>query len=215
MPKKKKPNPADALPGLLGKVIQGEKFAEERFWEQMRLTVHMYSVTNCRKLSIKPENADDIGHESLIKVINKFDTLIEIENLGAWLSRITYNEAINFIRKQKNRNLEVSLDQPFNGSDDETNTLLNYIVMEDRDVYNKVEARNILSLAQEIILTVSKEKQDVYRLYIQGYTQKEIAEETSLPRTTVNNHIKRTKDIINERIKEIFETDSNSFNRGN
>ena len=80
-------NPATLRKGFEGMVRQ---YSEQLYWQVRRLvTVH--------------EDADDVLQNALLKAWNSIATFKGDSKLLTWLSRIAINEALDFLRRQKNR----------------------------------------------------------------------------------------------------------------
>lgn len=81
-------NPATRRRGFEAIVRQ---YSEKLYWQVRRIT-------------ITHEDADDVMQNSFLKAWNSLDSFKGESKIYTWLSRIAINEALDFVRKQKNRN---------------------------------------------------------------------------------------------------------------
>jgi len=62
-----------------------------------------------RRIIVSHENTDDVVQEVFLKCWNKLNSFNRESKLSTWIYRVAYNEAIQWIRKNKNNNnLEIS-----------------------------------------------------------------------------------------------------------
>jgi RNA polymerase sigma-70 factor (ECF subfamily) len=76
-------------------LIAGEPQALERFVEHFRSKVFHYSWLMCGR----PEDAEEVAQETLLKVFQSFDQLREPEHVRAWVFRIAKNACLMQRRK--------------------------------------------------------------------------------------------------------------------
>lgn len=86
------------LEELISRIAKKSKDALEEFYQEFGKTIFCvaFSVCKCKR------DADEIVNDVLIKVWNCANSLQEVENLKAWLYRVTLNSAINKIKSRKN-----------------------------------------------------------------------------------------------------------------
>ncbi len=182
------------LPVLMDRALSGDSHAEEELWQQMIKVVHKYSEIICQKKHVGESEVEDIVQNSMISIMsvlrNTPSRLQAIGKWSSWLYRVVDNKVNDHLRWIRNRQT-ISLDKSFNDSEENTATLLDFLPSNVSGPEDKAGQRQMIKAAIKLISGLSKERQDVFRLYIQGMTQKEIAEHTGLPQTTVNNYIYR------------------------
>ena len=128
---------------------------------------------------------------SIMSVLRNTPSRLQaIGKWSSWLYRVVDNKVNDHLRWIRNRQT-ISLDKSFNDSEENTATLLDFLPSNVSGPEDKAGQRQMIKAAIKLISGLSKERQDVFRLYIQGMTQKKIAEHTGLPQTTVNNYIYR------------------------
>src|ERR1039457_7172148 len=76
-------------------LLAGETDAFERFVDHFRSKVFHYSWLMCGR----PEDAEEVAQETLLKVFENFDQLREPERVRAWIFRIAKNACLMQRRK--------------------------------------------------------------------------------------------------------------------
>ncbi|MHC1716363.1 MAG: RNA polymerase sigma factor [Candidatus Dojkabacteria bacterium] len=145
-----------------------------------------------RVLYINTEDAEDILQEVFIKAyrnINSYNSQYKFSN---WIYRIAHNEAINFLRKNKNRKLEVAND-PDNPIFDDIASELD-IEKEYIDSCSKDEI-------EKHIHSLEPKYRDVVILkFMEEKDYNEISEILHIPSGTVGSLISRAKVKLRELI---------------
>lgn len=75
--------------------------------------VSQYSETlywKIRRLVLTHDNADDVLQETFIKAWTNLDSFQGKSKISTWLYRIAVNEALDFLRKQRNQQPSVDID---------------------------------------------------------------------------------------------------------
>lgn len=141
--------------------------------------------------------AEDLFQEVLIKAYAKLDDLVEIEEPGAWLSRVMYNLFIDERRRFARRRVRLVDEgmlagdglEGLPGPDDPAH---------DRERYDKF-MRLDRALAQ-----LSDEHRLVVMLHdTEGYTMEEIQQLTDVPVGTIKSRLHRAR----ARLREILDAD--------
>src|SRR5271166_1704657 len=89
-------------------LLAGEQDAFERFVDHFRSKVFHYSWLMCGR----PEDAEEVAQETILKVFENFDHLREPERVRAWVFRIAKNACLMQRRKSVFAPAhEVSLDE--------------------------------------------------------------------------------------------------------
>lgn len=92
------------LEELISRIAEKRKDALEEFYREYGKTIFCVALSVCKSKT----DADEIVDDVLIKVWNSATSLKGVENLKAWLYRVTLNIAIN---KVKSRKKETALDE--------------------------------------------------------------------------------------------------------
>ena len=114
-----------------------------------------------RRIVITHENTDDVVQEVFIKCWNKLNTFNGKSKLSTWIYRVTYNEAIQWIRKnRKEYHLNISEIQ----TDNQPTT----------NIFHK-DADEISILLEKAILQLPEKQKVVFQLkYFEDFSYKEI-----------------------------------------
>ena len=114
-----------------------------------------------RRIVISHENTDDVVQEVFIKCWNKLNTFNGKSKLSTWIYRVTYNEAIQWIRKnRKEYHLNISEIQ----TDNQPTT----------NIFHK-DADEISILLEKAILQLPEKQKMVFQLkYFEDLSYKEI-----------------------------------------
>lgn len=132
-------------------------------------------------------DAEDIVQESFVKVFQKLHTFKGDSTLGAWIKRITINNALNHIRKNKR------------------------VIMEDLNTQPDVPApqveKNSLPLDPKRIHQAIKQLPEGCRVVfnlrlLEGFQHKEIADFMGITESTSKTQYRRAKQLLQKALKE-------------
>ena len=114
-----------------------------------------------RRIVISHENTDDVLQEVFIKWWNKLNTFNGKSKLSTWIYRVTYNEAIQWIRKNKKEH-HLSI------TEIQTNNLPT------SNIFHK-DANEISILLEKAILQLPEKQKIVFQLkYFEDLSYKEV-----------------------------------------
>ena len=114
-----------------------------------------------RRIVISHENTDDLVQEVFIKCWNKLNTFNGKSKLSTWIYKVAYNEAIQWIRKNRK-------EYQLNISEIQTNNLPT------TNIFHK-DADEINILLEKAILQLPEKQKMVFQLkYFEDLTYKEI-----------------------------------------
>ena len=146
-----------------------EKTLKE-IYDQYASIVH----SRCRFILKSEEEAWDITQEVFIKLIHKYDGIENKQALLAWLLRTGTNKCISHLRKKKGEafNEEYHGDEKKSFSHD-----------------NRTLNRSIIDM---LLKPLDKRTQEIlFYLYVDGYTQEEVAELTGMGQSTIRKYLTR------------------------
>ena len=144
----------------------------------------------------KPE-AEDLFQELLIKAFGKLDELADIEEPGAWLSRVMYNLFVDQHRRFARQRMHIVAESQLPGDG------LEGLPGGDDPVANN-ERRQRLTRLDAALQQLSEEQRIVVLLHdTEGYKIKEIQELTGTPAGTVKSRLHRAR----ARLREILVAD--------
>ena len=134
------------------------------------------------------EDAEDIVHDTFVKVLTNLDKFDENGSLDGWIKKITVNTAINaYYKKKKTEN-----------------------TIEINDVEEQIATVSIAPndfLSEKILLQFINELPDGYRTIfnmfeIDGYSHKEISDLTGSSYSTVRSQLFKAKRALKKRIEQ-------------
>ncbi|MCD6109490.1 RNA polymerase sigma factor [bacterium] len=130
--------------------------------------------------------AEDILQETFIKIyrnLNKFDQSLKF---SSWAYRITHNESINHIRKEKET-------IPIETDDTETENLIN-ILGSETDIQEETATKELATQIRKAIKKLPKKYQDVLILYyLEDKDYQEISDILKKPKATIGTLLSRAK----------------------
>lgn len=176
---------------LLERIAEGDQSALSALYDK-HATV-LYSII-VRILKEKAE-AEDVLQEVFIKIwehAEMYDR--QLGNVGAWLTRIARNRAVDRLRSRnyRTRSMESDIEE--------------YHEYFAADISHNPEHRAILSAQQEEILialtSLSKEQKELIEFaYFRGFTQSELAEHFHLPLGTVKTRMRTAMSILRQKLR--------------
>lgn len=154
----------------------------------------MYSTA--LRLTKKPQDAQDLVQETLLKAYRAYANFQEGTNLKAWLFRILTNSYINIYRYKKRRPREVDVDN--------SDTMFLYHKLrgsEAADVTESVEDSFLETITDEDISQAVQDLPDQYKEVvlladIEGLSYAEIAEILEIPPGTVMSRLHRGRKAL-------------------
>ncbi len=150
-----------------------------------------------RKIVYNDDDARDIVQETLFKAYRSIKKFKQQSKFSTWLFQIGYNESINFIKKHKRRK---QIERNLNLSN----------ISDNRNSSGKSIEASELNDDIEILLKKLKEEQRIalHLLYDEDKSYLEIAEIMEMPINTVKSHIRRGKEILRQKLSEIYDPDT-------
>ncbi len=172
---------------------------------ERNLRLVVYIAKKFESTGVGVEDLISIGSIGLIKAINTFKPDKNIK-LATYASRCIENEILMYLRKNSNRRVEISIDEPLNVDWDGNELLLSDILGTDSDViYQNIENevdRELLSIALEKLSTREKTIMELRFGVKSGVskTQKEVADMLGISQSYISRLEKR---IIGKLKKDI------------
>lgn len=172
----------------------------------------VYFIVN--KLNISPSDVDDAvsaGFFGLLKAVRTFNASKSI-HFATYATTCINNEILMYLRKNKKRANDVSLDAPIHTDEDGHELILGDLLPSTtKSAIDEIEEREILARAFSIILNALKPKQKLVMLYkLAGFTQARIAEFLNISQSYICRIEKKSsikvKSIFNnfQQFKEVF-----------
>jgi len=152
-----------------------------------------------RFTGVSHQCAEDILQESFFKIyrnLNNFDNNLKF---SSWAYRITHNEAINYIRKHKNKtDKTVSIDAE---NSDSINLL--EVLASDENVQIAAESKELQAKVRQILKKMKKKYQEVLILkYLEDQDYNEISDILKKPMGTIATLMNRAKKQFKQLAKE-------------
>lgn len=196
-------------PEAEGELIQRMEYDKEAanklIEHNLRLVV--YIAKKFENTGIGLEDLISIGTIGLIKAIHTYKTDKNIK-LATYASRCIENEILMHIRKNSNRRLEISMDEPLNTDWDGNELLLSDVLGTDEDtVYKNIEASEDSKIIKEAISKLNRREQTIIKMRFgldgkEEKTQKEVADILGISQS----YISRLEKKIIKRLKKEIET---------
>lgn len=170
-------NPTDQL---VKRCVKNDRKAQVALYQKM--SPKMLGV--CRRYTKSLEDAEEVLGNGFIKVFKNIKDFRFKGSFEGWVRKIMVNEAINFIRYQKNMFVE------FN---DQFNNLGHEQLNENLDVQELFDMINELPMGYRT----------VFNLYaIEGYPHKQIAEMLGVTESTSKSQLRKARKLLQEKIIE-------------
>lgn len=159
--------------GWLYDIANGDQKAFRRFFHSYKNKIYSFSFSFTRSAEV----AEEITQDVFIKVWTNRESLMEIENMDAWLSTITRNLCFNYLKKMAlERKLAEELLKTQTIAEQSVEQYVSY-----KDRKNQLaEALNQLSPQQRLVFTLNRDK---------GLKNEEIAHQLHLSPNTVKTHM--------------------------
>jgi len=130
--------------------------------------------------------AEDIMIKGFTRVFAKIDQYSGSGSFEGWIRRIMVNEALGYLRKNKNMYLEVDIQKAEYQAD--------YQLID-----NTLEAEELVLMINELPMGY----RSVFNLYaIEGYSHKEIAEQLEISENTSKSQLSRARVILQKKLVE-------------
>lgn len=164
---------------LVKQCRKGDSKAQRDLYE--KYAPQMLSV--CKRYVRSLEDAEEVLSNAFIKVFTKIDQYTGDGALGGWIRRIMVNEALNFIRYQKN--LFVEIEEENHGDVSHTSEA------------DQIDADHLLTMIDELPTGY----RTVFNLYgIEGYTHKEIGEMLGISENTSKSQLSKARKHLQQRL---------------
>jgi len=144
-------------------------------------------------------DAEDITQEIFLKVFKSIKNFNGSSSFYTWLYRISVNECIDLIKKNK-KVIQFSTDAPINVNDDEIERDIKDTGRSPEEEYEIIELRKEIEKA---LNHLSQEHRTMIVLRdIQGFSYEEIAVMLKTPEGTVKSRINRARNALKELLKD-------------
>ena len=141
----------------------------------------------CLRYTSSTNDARDVLQEAFIKVFSKIDNYSFKGSFEGWIRRIVVNTALDFIRKNKKMQLNLSIED------------VGYGLKKNQFVVEDLTAKELMKIIQNIPAGY----RTIFNMYaIEGYSHKEIAQELEISENTSKSQLSRARAVIKKLLNE-------------
>ncbi|MFW6108620.1 MAG: RNA polymerase sigma factor [bacterium] len=186
---------------LLERALEGDGEAEERLWAWVLGFCYHAARALCRRQGLRSDLVDDVVQDAMHGLIHLRYPVRKLEGARdrlAYLYTVVRNSVHTQGRRLRRRQPEkVSLDQLRDPDDDRPWTLAELFAHGD-DPAADAELAELHDFVEAQLDDLPKETAEVFRLHIQGLTQREIADRTGTKFGTVATWVHRTRKRLDQ-----------------
>lgn len=183
---------------------------ERRIAEQNRLISEVIQRERSRLRAFVRKRIDDEGdaedilQDVFYELVETYRLMQPVEQVGAWLFRVTRNRIIDFFRKKRPESFET---WPSPGTNDEDALLLESLLPSPDDGPDAAYARSVLLEEFDAALEeLPAEQREVFIAHeIEGRSFKELADETGLNLNTLLSRKRYAVLHLRRRLQEIYD----------
>lgn len=177
--------------------------------EQFRVIIQEYRklVSHIvHRLVDNPADREELGQEIFIKIFKNLPSFKFQSNMATWITKITYNACLNFMRKKK---IPLYDDQihalPIEGESAGHQNGIE-MVLSPTDLQDDALIKNEVSdfLYQEINALPVQYRKIITFYHLNQKSHKEIGELMKLPEGTIKSYLFRARKILKERLLEKY-----------
>lgn len=171
---------------LIRKCKQGDPQSQSQLYNKYAPIL----MAICLRYARNQEDAEDILHDSFVKILTNIDKVDENWAYVGWMKTIVVNTAINAYREKIKTGVSVDIDEM-------------------QDAIKDVRLATNDFLSQELLMKCISELPDGYRtvfnLYeIDGYSHLEISEMTGISYSTVRSQLFKAKRALKKKIENLL-----------
>ena len=139
--------------------------------------------SRCLSFTSNPENAKDLVHDIFLKIYINYHSFKGNSDIYTWIYRITTNECINYLKKNRKKNLNIILHEDISDFIEQPKTVDSHLFI------------------KEIIKGFDKNMQKIGILYFyEDLNQEEIANMLNISRRTVGRKLQKLKIKLKNRL---------------
>ncbi len=183
-----------------------EKSKEKMIIHNLRLVI--YIAKKFENSIVNIEDLTSIGSLGLIKAVNSFKPSKNIK-FATYASRCVENEILMFLRKQSNKNIDISIDDALSvDSDGNELNLIDILYTDEYEVSKNIEEESEKQILWQSIHTLNnREKQIILMRFglngIPEKTQKEVADQIGISQSYISRLEKRIFKKLKKEIERI------------
>jgi RNA polymerase sigma factor (sigma-70 family) len=163
---------------ILDRCIRGDLKAQEHLYKNY----YGYVMGIALRFSSCRDNALEITNDSFLKIFRNIGSHQIDKEFKAWIRRIVVNSALDYYRREKKHDLEISIDKASDESEDES-------------VLDKLNAEEII----RILNSLPAMYRYTFTLFeIEGFTHDEIAQQLGITASTSRSNLTRAKKMLRQ-----------------
>jgi RNA polymerase sigma-70 factor (ECF subfamily) len=170
----------------INEILKGNLTAFQHIVKQYQNLV--YSILN--RMMTNDEDIEDVGQEVFIKVYDNLKNFKRESKLSTWIAKITYNVAVNYIKKnskQQFNTIDERSDFQFSSETPETK-----LIGKEFDIYiNKLISE--LPLQYRTVITL---------YHLDDFSLQEIQKITKFPEGTIKGYLFRARKLLKEKLEK-------------
>lgn len=169
-------------------LVQGCIAGDRRIQLKLYNTYASKMLVLCNRYCRTSAEAEDILQEAFIKIFSKINTFRFECPLGAWVRTIVVNTAINHVRKEKDLQFSVDLENAYKVENNMASAI------------SELSYNELIGLVRSLPLGC----QTVFNLYaIDGFDHREIGEKLGISIGTSKSQYARAKGLLQKKLENI------------
>lgn len=191
---------------LIKLMLEGDFDARQKLIESnMRLVTYRVS-TRFGTVNYDKEELVSIGNLGLIKAIDTFDSKREI-SLATYAIKCIDNEINMFLRKLKKVQKDISLSQPVNIGQKDTERHIEDFLSDGLDIEEEYINTETILRVRELVKKLPPALRETVNLYYgfnggKRYTQKEMAKKANCYQSTIQKRLKKAEKLIKRELEK-------------
>jgi RNA polymerase sigma factor (sigma-70 family) len=170
---------------VLNSCSRGDLKAQEHLFKQY----YGYVMSIALRFSSCRDNALEITNDSFLKIFRNIGSHQIDKEFKAWIRRIVVNTALDYYRKEKKHDVEISIDK----ASDEP---------EDESVLDKLNAEEIIRHLNSL---PSMYRYTFTLFEIEGFSHDEIAQQLGIAVSTSRSNLTRAKKMLRQMILTLYQ----------
>lgn len=191
---------------LIKLMLEGDFDARQKLIESnMRLVTYRVS-TRFGTVNYDKEELVSIGNLGLIKAVDTFDSKREI-SLATYAIKCIDNEIYMFLRKLKKVQADISLSQPVNIGQKDTERHIEDFLSDGLDIEEEYLNAETILRVRELVKKLPPALRETVNLYYgfnggKRYTQEEIAKKANCFQSTIHKRLKKAENLIKRELEK-------------
>lgn len=191
---------------LIKLMLEGDFDARQKLIESnMRLVTYRVS-TRFGTVNYDKEELVSIGNLGLIKAVDTFDSKREI-SLATYAIKCIDNEIYMFLRKLKKVQADISLSQPVNIGQKDTERHIEDFLSDGLDIEEEYLNAETILRVRELVKKLPPALRETVNLYYgfnggKRYTQEEIAAKANCYQSTIQKRLKKAEKLIKRELEK-------------